>query len=103
MYTVVSLIFQSINFHGLTDSESVSDCCLMPMQQFFNYITARISYFQWDDGEVHFVLDQRAELDFFIVLAHWNSDTLFWFRANQSLLLLLNAASLAEKQQIPIF
>jgi hypothetical protein len=31
-----------------------------------------------------------------------HSDTLFWFRANQSLLLLLNAACLAEKQQIPI-
>ena len=48
----------------------------------------------------------------FIVLAHWNnslpvdmslhSNTLFWFRANQSLLFLLNAACLAEKQQIPI-
>ena len=47
-----------------------------------------------------------------IVLAHWNnsprvdmmlhSDTLFWFRANQSLLLPLNAACLAEKQQISI-
>jgi hypothetical protein len=47
---------------------------------------------------------------FFIVLAHWNnsqriemsshSDT--WFRANQSLLFLLNAVCLAEKQQIPI-
>ena len=45
----------------------------------------------------------------FIVLAHWNnsplvdmslhSDTLFWFRANQSLLFLLIAA---DKQQIPI-
>ena len=65
-----------------------------------------------DDDEVHFVLDQCTELDFFIVLAHWNnspqvdmsfhSDTLFWFRANQSLLFLLNAACLAEKQQIPI-
>ena len=31
-----------------------------------------------------------------------HSDTLFWFRANQSLLFLLNAACLAEKQQIPI-
>ena len=41
-------------------------------------------------------------------LAHWNNsppldmslhlDTLFWFRSNQSLLLLLNAAWLAEKQ-----
>jgi hypothetical protein len=47
-----------------------------------------------------------------IVLAHWNnslrvdmslhSDTLFWSRVNQSLLLLLNAEYLAEKQQIPI-
>ena len=46
-----------------------------------------------------------------IVLAHWNnilrldmslhSETLFWFRANLSSLFLLNAASLAEKQQIP--
>ena len=48
----------------------------------------------------------------FIVLAHWNnsprvdmsihSETLFWFRANQSFLFLLNAACLAEKQHIPI-
>jgi hypothetical protein len=48
----------------------------------------------------------------FIVLAHWNnsprvdmtqhSDTLFWFRADQSLLFLLNAACLTKKQQIPI-
>ena len=48
----------------------------------------------------------------FIVLSHCNnsprvdmslySDTLFWFRANQSLFLLLNAACLAVKQQIPI-
>ena len=31
-----------------------------------------------------------------------HSDTLFWFRASQSLLFLLNAVYLAEKQQIPI-
>jgi hypothetical protein len=31
-----------------------------------------------------------------------HSDTLFWFRANQSLLFLLNDAFLAEKQQISI-
>jgi hypothetical protein len=47
-----------------------------------------------------------------IVLAHWNnspwvdvslhSDTLFWFRVNQSLLVLLNVACLAEKQHIPM-
>ena len=48
----------------------------------------------FNDDEVRFVLDQHAEL-----LAHWNnsprvdmslhSDTLFWFRADQSLLFLL--------------
>jgi hypothetical protein len=47
-----------------------------------------------------------------ILLAHWNnnlrvdmslrSDTLFSFRVNLSLLFLLNAVSLVEKQQIPI-
>jgi hypothetical protein len=47
-----------------------------------------------------------------IVLAHWNnsprldmslhSDTLFRVRTNQSLLFLLNAAWLAQKQQIQI-
>jgi hypothetical protein len=70
--------------------------------------------FQWEDDEVRFVLDQHAELQNvdLIVLAHWNnslrvdmslhSDTLFWFWANQSLLFLLNAAWLVEKQQIPI-
>jgi hypothetical protein len=46
-------------------------------------------------------------------IIHWNnspridisshSDTLSWFRANQSLLFLLNDACLAEKQQIPIY
>jgi hypothetical protein len=60
--------------------------------------------------EVCFVLDQHVELDFYS--AHWNksprvdmslhSDTLFRFRADQSLLFLLNAVFLAEKQQIPI-
>jgi hypothetical protein len=49
---------------------------------------------------------------FFIAIVHCNnclrvdrslySDTLFWFWANQSLLLLLHGAWLAEKQQIPI-
>ena len=48
----------------------------------------------------------------YIVLAHWNNSpqvdmslhlgTLFWFRPNQSLFFLLNAAYLEKKQQIPI-
>ena len=46
------------------------------------------------------------------MLAHWDngpwvhmllhSDIFYWFRANQYLLFLLNAACLAEKQHIPI-
>ena len=48
----------------------------------------------------------------FIVLVHWNNspqidmsphlDTLSWFEAKQSLLFFLNAARLAEKQQIHV-
>ena len=37
----------------------------MPIQQFFSYIMARTSYFQWEDDEVRFVLDQHAELNFY--------------------------------------
>ena len=80
-------------------------------QQFFSYIMARTSCFCWNDDDVRFVLEQQVSW-IFIVLDHWNnspwvdmslySDLLFWFWANQSLLLLLNAACLAEKQQILI-
>jgi hypothetical protein len=61
---------------------------------------------------VCFLLCTRTRLVGFLVLVHWNnstqvdmspySNTLFWLRANQFLLLHLNAAYLAEKQQIPI-
>ena len=55
------------------------------------------------DDEVRFVLDQHAELDVYSARSLKQlSDTLFWFRANQSLLFLCNAAYLAEKQHIPI-
>jgi len=69
----------------------------------------RTSYIRWDDVALY----QTNTLSWmFIVLAHWNnspriyisphSDTLSWFRANQSLLLLLICVCLAEKQQTPI-
>jgi hypothetical protein len=58
---------------------------------------------------ITFILDQHASSWIPIVLAHWNnsllvdmsfhSDTLSIFRANQSLLLLISAACLAEKQK----
>jgi len=78
----------------------------MPYKQFFSYIMARTSYIlmRWDDDDddddddnIRFVLDQLGWI--FIVLAHWNNsqrvdmsfhlDTSFWFRANQSLFILL--------------
>jgi hypothetical protein len=67
--------------------------------------------FQWNDDEVHFVLDQQALLDFYSASSPKQQfadrhvaplDTLFWFWANQSLLLHLYDACLAEKEQIPI-
>jgi uncharacterized protein YcaQ len=60
--------------------EWVSDYCLSPNEQFFSYIMARTSYnfsaiswreqvtIWWDDDDnVHFVLDEHTELDFYSV------------------------------------
>ena len=67
--------------------------------------------FQWNHDEVCFVLNQHTYL-ILNVLDCWkniprvdmpsHTDTVSWFRANQTLLVLLSATSLAEKQQIPI-
>jgi hypothetical protein len=65
--------------------------------------------FQWDDDddEVRFVLDQHTELDIYSASSlkqqsrvdmSSHSNTLSWFRANQSLLFLLNAVCLVEKK-----
>jgi hypothetical protein len=37
----------------------------MPNMQFFSYIMVRTSYIQWDDNDIHFVLDKHALLDFY--------------------------------------
>ena len=99
----------------------MSDCCLEPSElpaiQFMAW-TSYISMMMM--MSTFFVLDQQMN---FIALADWNkrphghiilissrlltetnvhTDTLSWFRANLSLILLLNAAYLAENQQIPI-
>ena len=92
--------------------EWVSDCCLNPTQQCFNYIMARIS--KWSRRWWWCPLCTRLThlCGCFIALAHWNnspqidilphSDILSWFRANHSLLFLLNNACLSERQQIHI-
>jgi hypothetical protein len=46
-------------------NEWVSYYYLMPNDQFFSYILTRTSFIQWNDCDVHFVLGQHAELDFY--------------------------------------
>ena len=44
----------------------MSDCCLTPIQQYFSWSWQEQVNFQWDDDdEVHFVLGQHTELDFY--------------------------------------
>ena len=88
----------------------MSDCCLTPSQQFFQLYHGENKLIFNEMMMIRSALFLTNMLSWiFIVLAHWNNslwidmwlhlDTLFWFRANQSLLFLLNAACLAEKQQ----
>jgi len=82
----------------------------MATHHLFSYIMARTSFWWDDDDDVRLVLVQHDELDLYCASSLKQStgrhcaspDTLFWFRANQSLLSLISAAYLAEKQQIPI-
>ena len=43
--------------------EWVSDCCLTPIQHFLAIPWREQVNFQWGDDEVHFALDQHAQLD----------------------------------------
>ena len=89
----------------LTHGWWASDCCLTSMQQFFSYIMVRTSYFSMMMRFALYYTNMLSRI--LIVLGHWNnrvridvspqSDTLSLFRANQSLLFLLNAACLTEK------
>ena len=57
----------------------------------------KLQFYEIDDDDVRFVLDQHAELEFYIVLAHWNNsprvymslylDILTRFQANKFMLL----------------
>ena len=69
------------------------------------------SYSWWDDNDVYFVLllDQQLDFDSASSTKQQSTDrhvaplnTLFRFRANQSLFFLLDTAWLAEMQQKPI-
>jgi hypothetical protein len=90
------------------DTVSESDCCLTPSEQFCSYIMAGTFDLMLMMSALYFTNKLSWIL---IVLVHWNNspqvdmllhlDTLAWFRANHTLLLLLNAACL-EKEQILI-
>jgi hypothetical protein len=58
--------------------------------------------FQWDDDEVHFVLDQHAEFDFYSASSLKQQSADRHVVPLRHMLFLLNAACLVEKQQIPI-
>ena len=78
------------------DCNGGSECCFTPSNIFSAISWREQVIFQWDDGEICFVLDQHIYWIFFIVLAHWHnshrvdmsphSDTWSWFRAIQHLL-----------------
>ena len=74
----------------------MSDCCLMPTQQFsaISWRKQQVNFHR-DDDEVHFILDQHVYLYIYSASSLKQQS---WFRANQSLLFLLNVACLAEKQ-----
>jgi hypothetical protein len=90
----------------------VSDCYLTPIQQLFLAISWREQVnFQWDDDEVRFVLDQHAELNFHSASSLKQQSAgrhvaplghIILIPSEPVFALLLNAACLAEKQQLPI-
>ena len=64
-------MYYYLNFHSSKYSMIVfsmiivSDCCLVPTQQFFSHIMVRTSYIWWDDDDICFVLDQHVWWDFY--------------------------------------
>ena len=84
----------------------VSDCCLTPTQQGVSCIMVnKLIFHEMMMRSILYLSDTLSWI--FIVIAHWNnspridmsniSDILSWFRANQSLLFLLNAACLEAR------
>jgi hypothetical protein len=61
-----------------------------------DYSFGNFKLFKWWASDCCFNVNSWVDISL-------HSDTSFWFRTNQSLLFLLNAACLTEKQQIPIF
>lgn len=90
----------------------MGDCCLWPREQFVSLIMARTSdffdemrsalYYTSTLGLIVIVLTPWNNGPYVDMLLHSDTCTLFRFRDNQSLLLLLIVVYLAEKQKILI-
>ena len=59
------ILFWHITTVQMSSSEWVSDCFLRQLSNFSAISWREQVNFQWDDDEICFVLDQRAELDFY--------------------------------------
>ena len=89
----------------VTDKEIgwVNGCCLTPKEQIFSYTMARTSYLiRRDDDDVRFVQHHHVFV-ICIVLAHWHNmflqlDTLFWFRANKTLIFVISLMLLLNRE-----
>ena len=95
-----------------TQVNLVSDCCLTPTHHFFQLYHDENNFFfnemmmrpaLYNYKTLSLIFYSASSLNQKSVDRHVpHSDTLSWFRVNQSLLTLLTAVCLVEKQQIPI-
>ena len=88
---------------------TVSNCCLMPNEQFFRYMMARTSYIRYHEMIMMSALYKTYTLNswIFIVLAHWNNNPrvtchFTWTHYPDSKPTSLCSSSLTL-QQIPMF
>ena len=102
------LLFK-LSFQILMAVSKVIKCCFMTCDKFSAVLCLVQDQFRDDNdvrfelhGLLDFVSDRSLKPNLWVDMS-LHLDTLFWFQANSSLLFLfLNAACLAEKQQIPI-
>ena len=59
LYVLISIA------HLIWSRKWVSDCCLTNANSAIFQLWREQVHFQWDDDDVHFVLDQHAKLDFY--------------------------------------
>ena len=107
MYNVLKSFYHKSNM-----SEWVSEWLLFNAKWVIFQLIVRISYIQWDDDDVCFVLDQHAQLDFYSPSSVKQQSASRYVTPlghiililNQPvLLLLLNTACLVDKQLYQLY